>query len=93
MAHITGLSPVAARVPPAEVPRADREFIRTVAQAVGRLNELQAAGEGREITFSIDSVSKRPVVKVVDVETREVVHQWPAEYLLQLDADKGLDSQ
>ena len=65
----------------------DRELTRSVAAAVQTLNNAGIPGEGREVTFSLDQATKRPVVKVVLTSTKEVLQQWPPEYLLQLAAD------
>jgi len=72
----------------AALPRApeDRALLQRVSSAVRSLNKAHYAGEGREVTFSIDRASRLPVVKVVDLNTREIVSQWPAEYVLQLAA-------
>ena len=78
-------SPVTPRTP------ADRAFVREVSDAVKRLNRGTFAGQGREVTFSIDRVTRLPVVKVVDVNTKEVLNQWPAEYVLQLAAGYAKD--
>src|SRR3954468_24236700 len=74
------VSPAAPRSP------ADRSFVREVSVAVKRLNENGYAGQGREVTFSIDRATRLPVVKVVDVNTKEILNQWPAQYVLQLAA-------
>ena len=73
--------------PPPEV----RERTRQVAGAVHYLNSVDYAGEGREITFSLDRVTKLPVVRVIDTNTREVIQQWPRDYVLQVAAlqEKG----
>ena len=70
----------------AAVPRstADRALVREVSNAVNSLNRAQYAGQGREVTFSFDRASRQPVIKVVDVDTKEIVSQWPAEYVLHL---------
>ncbi len=44
-------------------------------------------GEGREVTFSLDPATKAPVIKVIDTATKEVISQWPPEYLLQIAAE------
>lgn len=67
--------------------RVQRAVTREIVGAVERLNELDYAGQGREITFSIDRTTRIPVVKVVNTDTKEVVEQWPAEYVLRLAAD------
>ena len=66
---------------------AERALNRAVASGVQALNDAGYPGAGREVTFSFDQATKRPVVKVVDTSTKEVLEQWPPEYLLQLAAD------
>jgi flagellar protein FlaG len=63
---------------------ADRTSNRAVSAAVGKLNEANYAGEGREVTFSVDKATKQPVVKVIDTATKEVIRQLPSEYLLKI---------
>jgi uncharacterized FlaG/YvyC family protein len=65
----------------------ERALNRSVAAGVQSLNEAGYVGAGREVTFSFDQATRRPVVKVVDTATNEVLQQWPPEYLLQLAAD------
>jgi flagellar protein FlaG len=66
---------------------AERALVLDVSKAVKQLNETGIAGTGNEITFSIDRATRIPVIKVVDIRTKEVLSQWPAEYVLQLAAD------
>jgi len=54
--------------------------------AVGKLN---ASVHAQSVEFSIDEDSKRTVVKVVDVATKEIVRQMPTEEALQIA--KSLD--
>ena len=65
----------------------ERALTRAVAAGVQTVNESGIAGEGREVTFSVDQATHRPVVKVVDTTTKQVLQQWPPEYLLQLAAE------
>jgi uncharacterized FlaG/YvyC family protein len=65
----------------------ERALNRSIAVAVQALNEAGYVGQGREVTFSLDQATRRPVVRVVDTATKEVLQQWPPEYLLQLAAD------
>jgi uncharacterized FlaG/YvyC family protein len=65
----------------------ERAFNRSVSAAVETVNNAGSAGDGREVTFSVDQATKRPVIKVIDTTTNEVVSQWPPEYLLQMAAD------
>ncbi len=66
---------------------AERQGLRDVLNAVRSLNQAGVAGEGREIAFSIDRLTRLPVVKVVDIDSKEVVVQWPADYVLRLAAN------
>jgi uncharacterized FlaG/YvyC family protein len=84
-----GSSGVAATAIPAGAPvsprsSSDRTFVREVSDAVKTINESGSVGEGQEVTFSFDRASRLPVIKVIDVRTKEVVSQWPAEYVLHL---------
>ena len=92
--HMSQSSPVAsteAVVPPlTSLPlrsATERQSLRDVLNSVRTLNEAGVAGEGREIAFSIDRATRLPVVKVVDVNSKEVVVQWPADYVLRLAAN------
>jgi flagellar protein FlaG len=70
-------------------------YNRAVSAAVQTLNDAGYAGAGREVTISLDQATRRPVVKVVDTATNEVIQQWPTQYVLQLAADSqkaGRDS-
>ena len=58
-------------------------------EAVGKLNANMQAN-GRSLEFSIDEDSKRTVVKLIDVSTKEVVRQYPTEEALRIS--KSLDS-
>lgn len=64
----------------------EQAVVRKVADAVKSLNEADYAGAGRELTFSIDQTTRLPVVKVIDVNTNEVVTQWPSSYVIALAA-------
>ena len=72
---------------------ADRTLNRAVSVAVGKLNESSYAGEGREVTFSVDPGTKQPVVKVIDTATKEVIRQLPPEYLLQIAGDDASNAR
>jgi uncharacterized FlaG/YvyC family protein len=84
----SNITPVSPKPP---TPTAEeRSLTRSVSAAVQTLNEAGYAGDGREVTFSLDQATRRPVVKVIDTFTKEVIQQWPPEYLLQLAADTKL---
>ncbi|EJI84105.1 flagellar protein FlaG protein [Alishewanella aestuarii B11] len=55
-------------------------------QAVDVVNQAVAL-EQRSLSFSIDDVSGRSVIKVVDFETEELIKQIPSEELLKVAQD------
>ena len=57
-----------------------RELIR----AVMKLNEAEKFGKDSEMTFLLDRETGRPVVRIIDKRTREVIQQFPPEYVLRL---------
>jgi hypothetical protein len=72
------------------VSSSERALTSAVSGAVRTLNESGIVGEGREVTFSLDRTTRRPVVQVVDTTTKEVINQWPPEYALRLaESTKG----
>jgi flagellar protein FlaG len=56
-------------------------------QAVRAVNESGIFGSSDELQFSIDQSTKRPVIKLIDKDTRQVVRQIPPEYILRLAED------
>ena len=64
--------------------RAERQEI---IRAVESVQKAQLFGEYNELTFAFDRASTRPILRIVDKRTREVVRQIPAEYLLRLAED------
>lgn len=56
-------------------------------RAVEKLNEARVFGEKSELTFSVDRETRRPIMKIVDRETQEVIQQIPPEYVLRLAED------
>jgi flagellar protein FlaG len=84
-APATAVETAAAVKAPAATPSLDQ-----VNEAVSQLNKSsQAKSQGLE--FSVDSDSKRTVVKVVDQTTKEVLRQIPTPEALQIA--KGLESK
>ncbi|NWF84574.1 MAG: flagellar protein FlaG [Bryobacteraceae bacterium] len=53
-------------------------------QAVESVNEAELLGQGRELTFALDRQTKKPVLRIVDKETKEIIRQIPPEYVLRL---------
>jgi uncharacterized FlaG/YvyC family protein len=79
--------PAGATGAPTPDAQVDRTLTRAVSEAVGKLNNAGYAGEGREVTFSIDHSTKQPVIKVIDSATKQVITQFPPEYVLALAAE------
>jgi len=59
---------------------------RQIIQAVRAVNASESLGQN-ELTFSLDPRSRRPIVKIVNRETKEVVDQIPSEVILRLAED------
>lgn len=87
---VTPVQPLANTAPanpaPASPTTEERALNRSVSGAVQTLNSAGYVGDGREVTFSLDQATKRPVIRIVDTSTKEVLQQWPPEYALQLAA-------
>jgi len=56
---------------------------RQIIQAVRAVNASAKLGDSNELTFSLDRRTRRPVVKIVNRETNEVVEQIPNERVLK----------
>ncbi len=72
------LAPVDPRTP--EIRAENREVVK----AVGKLNEASKFGERNELTFLLDRETGRPVVRIIDKKTREVIQQFPPEYVIRM---------
>ena len=58
--------------------------VREIVTAVHEVNRSELMGEGRQLTFSRDPQTRRPVIQIVDQSTGEVLDQIPAQTLLEL---------
>ena len=65
---------------------------REIVQAVKAINGAEMFGSDSELTFLIDRMSQRPVIRLVDKETKAVIRQIPPEYVLKLAEDLGPSS-
>ncbi|HEY7393130.1 MAG TPA: flagellar protein FlaG [Bryobacteraceae bacterium] len=74
---------VAAPVTAVEQPAQTRDVV----QAVKALNATEMFGQENELVFQMDRQAKRMVVQIVNRQTKEVVSQIPAEYVLRLSED------
>lgn len=60
-----------------------RELKEAVAGAVRQMNDyIQTVN--RDLSFSVDELSGKTVIKVIDAETKEVIRQIPPEEILAL---------
>jgi flagellar protein FlaG len=57
---------------------------RALIQAVKAINATGLFGQDNELSFIVDRNSRRVVIRVINRDTREVVRQIPAEYMLRL---------
>lgn len=56
-------------------------------KAADAINVSQALGASNELVFVFDRNTHRPIMRVVDRKTNDVVMQLPPEYVLQLAAE------
>lgn len=55
---------------------------RELIQAVKAVNKAEMFGQDNEVTFGADPNTRKPIVKLVNRKTKEVIRQIPPEYLL-----------
>jgi flagellar protein FlaG len=65
---------------------------REVVKAVKKLNESEFYGNSSELQIAVDKATRRPVVRLVDKETQEVLRQIPEEYLLRMAEELDLQA-
>jgi len=70
---------------PPEVVAQNRELI----QAVKSVNAAEHFGPDSELTFLLDRHTQRPIMRVVNRRTKEVIQQIPPEYVLELAKRSG----
>ena len=58
--------------------------VREVVTAVHEVNKSELMGEGRQLTFTRDPETRRPVIQIVDQSTGEVLDQIPSATILEL---------
>ncbi|MBM3747658.1 MAG: flagellar protein FlaG [Acidobacteria bacterium] len=81
MQHVAG-QPLAAASLVAPVDRLPEQ--RELIQAVKAVNVAELFGQNSELTFVLDRETRRPLVRLIDRDTNEVIRQIPPEYLLRL---------
>ena len=58
--------------------------VREVVTSVHEVNKSELMGEGRQLTFTRDPETRRPVIQIVDQNTGEVLDQIPSATILEL---------
>jgi flagellar protein FlaG len=58
----------------------DREAI----QAIRAINVTELLGWDRELTFAIDRKTHRPMVRIINRETREIIKQIPSKEFVEM---------
>jgi flagellar protein FlaG len=56
-------------------------------QAIKAVNAAELLGSNNELTFRVDRLTQRPVIRLVNKETGNVIRQIPPEYLLRMAKD------
>jgi uncharacterized FlaG/YvyC family protein len=57
---------------------------RDMIQAVRTVNSAGALGDDRELAFLLDRETQRPIMRIVNRQTHEVIQQVPPEYVLRM---------
>jgi uncharacterized FlaG/YvyC family protein len=57
---------------------------RELVKAIKAINATEFFGENYELTFVMDRETRRPLMRIIDRQTREVIRQLPPEYTLRL---------
>ena len=57
---------------------------RELVKAVKELEQSAVAGDGNELRLALDRETKRPVVRIVNRETGELIRQFPTEEVIRL---------
>lgn len=79
------LPPVAATT--SAIPVEARAEQQQLIKAVKAIDSAHLFGQNTELTFALDRQTKRPVVRILDAKTREVIRQIPPEYVLRMAED------
>ncbi|MBY0505108.1 MAG: flagellar protein FlaG [Bryobacteraceae bacterium] len=67
--------------PEGQVQLAER---RELLESVKTLEKARVAGDGNELRLALDRETKRPVVRIVNRETGELIQQFPTEEVIRL---------
>jgi len=65
--------------------QAENEFpLRQVVTAVREINKSELLGQGRQLNFTRDPDTHKPVIQIVDQNSGEVIDQLPPESVVRL---------
>ena len=64
-------------------PEARTEQVQLI-KAVKAVNAAELFGQNTELMFVLDRITKRPLLRLVDIRTKEVIRQVPSEYVLRM---------
>ena len=57
---------------------------RELVKAIKAINATEFFGENYELTFVLDRETHRPLMRIIDRQTREVIRQLPPEHTLRM---------
>ncbi len=84
-------TPLAAPAAPVDSQKAAEN--REIVQAVKAVNAAELFGSNSEITFHVDRMTQRAVIRLVDKQTKALIRQIPPEYVLRMAEEIGRDSE
>jgi len=58
--------------------------VREIVSAVHEVNKSELMGEGRQLSFTRDPETRRPIIQIVDQNTGEILDQIPSQTILDL---------
>ena len=83
MTEITALQGVASTPAPVPVGVETAAENREIVTAIKSINATELAGSNSELTFVFERFTGRPLIRLVDRTTRNVIQQIPPEYMLR----------
>jgi flagellar protein FlaG len=72
-----------------ESPQQRGQYIKQIElnHAMRAVNQSEMFGADKELTFVLDRETRRPLLRLVDRRTGEVIRQIPQEYLMRMAED------
>lgn len=58
--------------------------VREMIEAVKAINKSELLGNENELSFTFDRNTKKPIIRIIDRQTKKVVRTIPPEYLKRL---------